>query len=429
MASAESLRLGTSPKRRLADRSWGIASIVLSVAAVLLFATVLMNNSTAPSIGMVLPVAVAIVFLVVVSLHARLLLQLRFSHRQTFFDLQTTEQEVDQVAKQLARNRALARSASAEADALRKTTLTLTQDLQMNCVLDTLLESLAELVPYESARVLLLEDNLRLLVARERVSRKSKVAESTYPLTLDASGFPLLKTILECQDELLLADTHHEPKWREFATAGVRSWLCVPLVAAHQTLGILCADHSQPASFSREHLRLASSLSVSAAAAIQNARLYERAAIYGAELEKRVADLRAVQKALEQAEEQRTVSDERFRKVFRSSPIAFSITTLNGGRFVDVNCAFEVRYGYSRSEAIGRTVYELGMWEETGDRALLINQLTKSGPVRNIVTRLRVKSGEVKLTLYSADLIQFDGQACILAVTADATEHRPSLSN
>jgi PAS domain-containing protein len=43
----------------------------------------------------------------------------------------------------------------------------------------------------------------------------------------------------------------------------------------------------------------------------------------------------------------------KFQKVFRSSSIPFSITTVNEGRFVDVKAAFERRYGYSRGEVLG----------------------------------------------------------------------------
>jgi hypothetical protein len=48
-------------------------------------------------------------------------------------------------------------SAWAEAEALRKATLALTEDLHMDGVLDALLLSLAELVPYTCARVLVPE--------------------------------------------------------------------------------------------------------------------------------------------------------------------------------------------------------------------------------------------------------------------------------
>ena len=67
---------------------------------------------------------------------------------------------------QVAKNLAVAQSAWAEADALRKGTLALTQDLRMDFVLDALLRSLAELVPYTCARVLIPEGGPHWLARR-----------------------------------------------------------------------------------------------------------------------------------------------------------------------------------------------------------------------------------------------------------------------
>lgn len=136
-----------------------------------------------------------------------------------------------------------------------------------------------------------------------------------------------------------------------------------------------------------------------------------------------MADLHKAENALAQSEGDRQLSEEKFQKVFRSSPIPFSITTLKEGRFLDVNAAFERRYGYAREEAVGHTVHELRIWEDPADRVLMIEQLQRGGPIRNVITRLRTKSGEVKLTAYSADRIQFDGQSCILAVSEDLPEY------
>ena len=170
-------------------------------------------------------------------------------------------------------------------------------------------------------------------------------------------------------------------------------------------------------------------MAIPAAAAIQNSRLYERAEIFGSELQRRLTDLRQTEKALEQSEEERKVSEDKFQKVFRSSPVPFSITTVNEGRFIDVNAAFERRYGYSRAEVIGRTVGELRIWEDPKDRMSMIAQLEQHGPIRNIITRLRTKSGEVKPTACSADKIQFDGQSCILAVSEDLPDGDKSLNS
>jgi PAS domain S-box-containing protein len=203
----------------------------------------------------------------------------------------------------------------------------------------------------------------------------------------------------------------------------------VPLVATQQTLGLLSVGHTQPNTFTQDHLRRTQLLAIPSAAAIQNSRLYERAEVFGSELQRRLTDLRQTEKALEQSEEGRRVSEDKFQKVFRSSPISFSITTVNEGRFVDVNAAFERRYGYSRAEVIGRTVGELGIWEDPKDRALMIAQLQQRGPIRNVITRIRTKSGEVKVTAYSADKIQFDGQTCLLVVSEDLPYDDKRLNN
>ena len=344
-----------------------------------------------------------------------------------------TAQEVTalkEAEEKIAKHLASAESARAESDALCKATLALTADLRMDFVLDTLLESLLELVPGECARALLLEGDSQLLVAREKLRHDVPKKAPEYPLTLDAADSPFLLRILTTQNSLLLADTRDEKEWPRFkGHTNIRSWLCVPLVASQQTLGLLSVGHTQANTFTQDHLRRTQLLAIPSAAAIQNSRLYERAEIYGSELQRRLTDLRQTERALEQSEEGRRVFEDKFQKVFRSSPIPFSITTVNEGRFVDVNTAFERRYGYSRAELIGRTVDELRIWEDPKDRALMIAQLQQRGPIRNVITRLRTKSGEIKTTAYSADKIQFDGQSCILAVSEDLPGNDKSLNN
>jgi hypothetical protein len=69
------------------------------------------------------------------------------------------------------------------------------------------------------------------------------------------------------------------------------------------------------------------------------------------------------------------------------------------------------------------------MWDDPADRRLLLTQLQRGGPLRNVITRLRAKSGEIKVTAYSADRIEFDGQKCILAVSEDVVTHDPKGNN
>ena len=339
----------------------------------------------------------------------------------------TAQKEAEE---QVAANLALAKSAWAEAEALRKATLSLTEDLRMDFVMDALLRSLEELVPYTCARVLVPEGGPHVLALGERSCPEAPKQVPRAPLTIVAEESSFLHRVLTEQKSFLIMDTKNQEGWQTFkGHKQFRSWLSVPLVSTGDYLGLLSIGHSDPNRFTEDHLRRARLLAIPAAAAIQNARLYETARIYGETLEIRIADLKRAETALAQCEDSRRSSEEKFEKVFRSSPVPFSITTVKEGKFIDVNAAFERRYGYSRAEVLGRTVHELRIWENPADREFMIAQLNKGGPVRNIMTRLRMKSGEIRVTAYSADRLQFEGQSCILAVSEDLLQVDPHKSN
>jgi PAS domain S-box-containing protein len=338
-------------------------------------------------------------------------------------DITEQKHAEDQVVKNLE----IAEAARAEADALRKATLALTQDLHMDSVMEALLCSLEELVPYALARVIVPEGGPHLLALGERQipepPRTSPKYQPGHPLTVIADDSPLLRRVLDEQRSVLIADTKSERDWQSFkGHAHLRSWLSVPLKASDEYLGFLSIGHTDPNRYTPDHLRRAELLSIPAAAAIQNARLYSTADLYASELQKRLVDLQEAETALAEAQGDRLGSCDKFEKVFRSSPIPFTITTLREGRFVDVNAAFERRYGYSREEVLGRTVHELHIWCDPADRMFMTEQLRQGVAVRNKVTWLRTKSGEIKLTVYAADRIHFDGQPCVLAVSEDLPE-------
>jgi PAS domain S-box-containing protein len=211
--------------------------------------------------------------------------------------------------EQMARNFDLAEAARAEAEAFRKTSLALTQNLSMDYVLDTLLQALLKLVPYESAQVILVETDTRLFLAREVANYKPSGRAPHSPETFDARDSHFLMPVLATKSSMLIPDTAEEPGWASFnGFSHLRSWLCVPLIASQQLLGVLSLGDTEPQAFTREHLRLAKSLAIPAAVAIQNARLYEQAQIFRVELEQRLLDLERAEKALGQASQRSALS-------------------------------------------------------------------------------------------------------------------------
>ena len=179
-------------------------------------------------------------------------------------------------------------AARAEAEALRKSTLALSQNLSMDAVLDTLLECMSELVPFDRATVLFVENRTEVMVARE----VPQSAQQRIGLTLRVAEHTFLDRILAEGRAILIPEVAKEAEWRDVQPFDhLQSWLAVPLISGDRVLGILSLGATASGVLTTEHLRLAKSLAIPAAVAIQNARTHQRAEIYAAELEIRLREL------------------------------------------------------------------------------------------------------------------------------------------
>ncbi len=117
-------------------------------------------------------------------------------------------------------------------------------------------------------------------------------------------------------------------------------------------------------------------------------------------------------------------SEEKFSKAFRSSPNAIVITTIKEGRFIDVNDSFIKLTGYTREEVIGNTAENLNIWAEIKDREKMMRILKKDGGVHNHEYNFRIKSGEIRTWLFSAELIDIGNEPCNISMNMDITEQK-----
>jgi PAS domain S-box-containing protein len=118
------------------------------------------------------------------------------------------------------------------------------------------------------------------------------------------------------------------------------------------------------------------------------------------------------------------VSEEKFSKAFRASPDGITISTLTDGRYIEVNDGFLRATGYDREEVIGRTAIDLNIWSGPEDRTKVIQLLREQGAVHNLEVGFRIKSGEARMALFSAEIIDIGGQLCMLAIINDITERQ-----
>ncbi len=117
-------------------------------------------------------------------------------------------------------------------------------------------------------------------------------------------------------------------------------------------------------------------------------------------------------------------SEERFAKAFNFSPLNLTITRLSDGSFVEINQAQDPVQGLKLEDQLGKTSVDTGVWLTPADRERFVAQLLRDGRIDNYDTRMRHKDGSLIDTRLWAELIEIDGEACILSCTINTTAEK-----
>ncbi len=117
-------------------------------------------------------------------------------------------------------------------------------------------------------------------------------------------------------------------------------------------------------------------------------------------------------------------SETRFAAAFQSSPDAMLITRISDGLILDANAQFAQLLGYSLEETIGQTTLGLQLWIDPVDRDTIIAHLQTSPTLQNYEVSCRCKSGEIMIGLFSCQIIELGGQACMLSVMRDISDRK-----
>jgi PAS domain S-box-containing protein len=136
-----------------------------------------------------------------------------------------------------------------------------------------------------------------------------------------------------------------------------------------------------------------------------------------------LASLRNITKR-KKAEDACRESEEKFYKVFRSSPEVIVISRFSDGTMLEVNDTFFKLTGYTREEIIGKKSSEIGIWAGDENRDAMATALKEQGTDRYQERKVRMKSGEIRTWLFSAEIANINNEPCILSVTTDITERK-----
>ena len=124
--------------------------------------------------------------------------------------------------------------------------------------------------------------------------------------------------------------------------------------------------------------------------------------------------------ARKQAMEMLREGEARLIKAFRSSPVALSIGRIRDQRMVEVNDAFSSLLGWTREEAVDRSMIELAVFDEA-EAALLRKALSENRSIRDMEFALRARDGEILQVIASMETIEFQGEPHVVATFVDIT--------
>ena len=130
--------------------------------------------------------------------------------------------------------------------------------------------------------------------------------------------------------------------------------------------------------------------------------------------------LRALNRALHSLRQ----SEQLFSKAFHANPDSVILSRVRDGRIINVNQSFTRHTGYSATEAIDHTLRDLKLWAVTEDTEATQQLMRQKQVVHNQEMTLVTQDGEHRDMLVSSEIIEINGESCVLMVARDVTEQK-----
>ena len=179
------------------------------------------------------------------------------------------------IAIENARSFEAERRQSDMAEALRETAAALNSTLNLDEVLDRILISAAQVVPYDAINIMLLDEAGAAAVARSHGYEEFGIAEWVRALKLNVQEMPGLLHIARTHQPCHVPDVAVDPSWVSFSeTRWQRSYIGAPIRLKGKVVGFLNFDSATPGFFSIEQARRAQVFADQVALAMQNAQSY-----------------------------------------------------------------------------------------------------------------------------------------------------------
>ncbi len=300
------------------------------------------------------------------------------------------------------------------AEALHSTTTTLTSTLNFDEVLDRILSSVAQVVPFDTANIMLVENDIARMVRNQRATELGR--EINVPtVTFRINDTPTLHTMFTTGRPLTIPNTDTYARWVHLPQSRwIKSFVGAPIRADDEVIGFLTLNSGSYGAYTQQHAERLLSFANQTSSAIRNARQFETIQRYANELEQRVAS--------------RTAELNRERQQLQTilEATGEGIVYIANDHIQYVNQAITNITGYSAAELVGQPLAAFDYKGHFAEKWEAMRSDVEAGDSYRAEIRLRRKDGvkfDAGLTV-SLSGIPADGYSQIVVVVRDISQEK-----
>ncbi len=158
----------------------------------------------------------------------------------------------------------------------------LTSSLRSDQLINSLLDQLVPILPYDTATLWLREKD-RLLVASTRGFADTDHRQG---LAVNVQDSALFKEMAQTGQPIFVHDVREDPRFPPVGNPCL-SWLGIPLISKGELVGVLAVEKKQLHYYTREQIQVGLTFASQSAVSLDNARLYEDSVSHATELDQR----------------------------------------------------------------------------------------------------------------------------------------------
>jgi len=119
----------------------------------------------------------------------------------------------------------------------------------------------------------------------------------------------------------------------------------------------------------------------------------------------------------------------KLKNVFENNPASMSIRDFPTGIFTDANEVFLNKYGYKKTDILGKTLEEIGIFIDEATNKEIEQELLKNGKVSLREVRITTSSGRIIQNLFTGAILDDLNKKSFLTVTIDVTGQKQAEDN